>query len=232
MIIYAHGAQWIAFTDAGTRRIERFARLEAPATVVWQPAQTAVGLATFEGDARHAGVLIERRLRTEGTIETDTKIFLHHVESVGLTYQALYSTASLDEWQRMQHWASAQEEHCAWMLATTLAWSMVGPNAPVVLHTENAFQFYGLSGGRIVQANTLAFGTDDASLAYAARTLGERIRDELRQGLADASSGPPTVRWACMAAIADVAAYERVMDAFREGSGLPVVSEDARIDLD
>jgi hypothetical protein len=110
MIVYAQGDQWLAFTDAGARRMERFARLDRPATVVWQPNRSTAGVASFEGDTRHAGVLIERRLRTEGAIEADTKVFIHHLERVGASYQVLYSTASLEEWQRMQHWCGVQAQ--------------------------------------------------------------------------------------------------------------------------
>ena len=227
MIIYANGEQWLSLRATEARRMERFAALQEPATVVWQPANSATGIASFEGDARHAAVLVERRLRLEGTVEAETKIFIHHIEKVGRTYQALYSTASLDEWHRMQGWASAQPNHCAWTSLCALAWSRVNAQTAVVLHVANAFIFMGRTGLRIVQANTLAFGTDEESLAYATRALGDRVRAERTQSSVAPDALPPTVEWLSANETCSADTYAGMTRAFAEASGLQVVSLDA-----
>ncbi len=231
MIIYATGEQWLSLRATEARAIERFAALREPATVVWQPKNSATGIASFEGDPRHAAVLVERRLRIEGTVEAETKIFIHHIEKVGPTYQALYSTASLDEWHRMQGWASAQPNHCAWTSLCALAWTRVDAKTAVVLHVGNAFIFMGRTGPRIVQANTLAFGTDEESLAYAARALGDRVRAERMQGSAAPDALPPTVEWLSASETCSADTYAGMTRAFTEASGLQVVSLDALLAL-
>lgn len=231
MIIYATGERWLALKKTEARQIERFPILTAPATVVWQPSDSAIGIASFEGDARHAAVLVERRLRTEGTIEAETKIFIHHVERVGRTYQALYSSASLDEWHRMQGWASVQPGHCAWTSLCALAWSRVDAHTAVVLHVDNAFVFMGRTGLRIVQANTLAFGTDEDSIAYATRALGDRIRAQLTQTAARPAAALPVIEWISANETCSAETYAGMMRAFADASGLQVVSTDALLAL-
>ena len=231
MIIYAAGEKWLALKKTEARQIERFPALTAPATVVWQPSNSAIGIASFEGDARHAAVLVERRLRTEGTIEAETKIFIHHVERVSRTYQALYSSASLDEWHRMQGWASAQPGHCAWTSLCALAWARVSAQTAVVLHVDNAFVFMGRTGLRIVQANTLAFGTDQDSVAYATRALGDRIRAQWTQTAAGPAAVMPTVEWISANETCSAESYAGMMRAFADASGLQVVSTDALLAL-
>ncbi|MGJ7580329.1 hypothetical protein ACSFA3_09120 [Variovorax sp. RHLX14] len=231
MIIYATGEKWLALKKTEARHIERFPVLNSPATVVWQPSNSAVGIASFEGDARHAAVLVERRLRTEGTIEAETKIFIHHVERVSRTYQALYSSASLDEWHRMQGWASAQPGHCAWTTLCALAWSRVDAQTAVVLHVDNAFVFMGRTGLRIVQANTLAFGIDEDSVAYATRALGDRIRAQWSPTAAGAAAALPTVEWISASETCSAENYAGMMRAFADASGLQVVSTDALLAL-
>ena len=231
MIIYATGEKWLALRETEARRIERYPALHEPATVAWQPLNSTIGIASFEGDARHAAVLLERRLRLEGAVEAETKIFIHHVERVGRTYQALYSTSSLDEWHRMQGWASAQAHHCAWTSLCALAWSRVRAQTAVVLHIDNAFIFMGRTGLRIVQANTLAFGTDEDSVAYATRALGERIRAEWTQNAGAPGNQPPTVEWLSASETCTADTYSEMTRAFAAASGLQVVSMDALLAL-
>lgn len=232
MIIYAAGDDWLVMRETEVRHIERFPVLQSPTTVIWQPSRSTIGIASFEGDTRHAAVLVERRLRIEGTVEAETKVFIHHVEKVGLTYQALYSTASLDEWHRMQGWASAQAHHCAWTSLTALAWSRVDAQRAVVLHVGNAFIFLGRTGSRIVQANTLAFGVDEDSLAFATRALGDRIRVQWTQSAnaADTSS-MPVVEWISANELAATETHAAMTGAFSETSGLQVVSLDSVLAL-
>ena len=231
MIIHATGEKWLVLKKTEARHIERFPILTAPATVVWQPSNSAIGIASFEGDARHAAVLVERRLRTEGTIEAETKIFIHHVERVNRTYQALYSSASLDEWHRMQGWASAQPGHCAWTSLCALAWSRVDAQTAVVLHVDNAFVFMGRTGLRIVEANTLAFGSDEESVAYATRALGDRIRAQWTQTASGTAAVQPTVEWISANETCSAENYAGMMRAFADASGLQVVSTDALLAL-
>lgn len=231
MIIYAAAEKWLVLRPTDARQIERFPQLRAPATVVWQPSNSSIGVASFEGDARHAAVLVERRLRTEGTIEAETKIFIHHVERVGRTYQALYSSASLDEWHRMQGWASAQTHHCAWTSLCALAWSRVDAHTAVVLHVGNAFIFMGRTALRLIQANTLAFGTDEESVAYATRALGDRIRAQWTQSAAAPGGSPPVVEWISANETCSAETYAGMTSAFADASGLQVVTTDVLLAL-
>lgn len=229
MIIYASGERWLSLRATEVRQVERYPVLRTPATVVWQPSNCTIGIASFEGDVRHAAVLVERRLRTEGTIEAETKVFIHHIERVGRTYQALYSSATLDEWHRMQGWVGLQAEHCAWTSLCALAWSRVTARTSIVLHVDNAFIFMGRTGSRIAQANTLAFGIDEDSVAYAARALGDRIRAEWAQGTATPGNAQPIVEWLSANETCSAATYAGMTRAFEEASGLQVVSGDAML---
>ena len=226
MILFASGTQWAEMTGTELRRVERYPVLRTPATVVWHPDDCTIGIASFEGDARHSAVLVERRLRLEGAVEAETKIFIHHVERVGQTYQALYSSASLDEWHRMQAWVAAQSKHCPWTSLCALAWSRVDTRTAVVLQVGNAFIFMGRTGSRIAQANTLAFGDDADSVVYAARTLGDRIRGELTRNPGAPGSASPTVEWLCANEPCATAVHAETTRAFEEASGLHVVSAD------
>ncbi|MGI4779265.1 MAG: hypothetical protein ACRYGA_14325 [Janthinobacterium lividum] len=226
MILYASGDPWLAMHATGVRRVERYPVLTTSATVVWHPSNSTIGIASFEGDVRHAAVLVERRLRTEGTIEAEAKIFIHHVESTGRTYQALYSSASLDEWHRMQGWVGAQVEHCAWTSLCAVAWSRVDARTAIVLHVDNSFIFMGRTGLRIVQANTMAFGADEDSVAHATRALGDRIRTEWAQSTAASGGALPIVEWLSANDPCSAGIHAAMMRAFAQASGLQVVPAD------
>lgn len=218
LVVYADEHQWRTLENGHAADMLHHETVEKPCTVVWLPERSLTGVAAFEGDPRHAGVLIQRRLRAEGVIDLESKVFIHHIERVGKTYQALYSCASLAEWQRMQAWVGAQLQHCAWLSTVSLAWSVVTPTTGVVLHAGNTLQFFGCIKGKIAFANTLAIDDGIDSLRYAADSLGARAKAECET----AGVAPLEVHWiSAFQTLGDTGA-QQLVDAFRASSGLVV----------
>lgn len=227
-VVYADEQRWRALDDGHAVDMPRHETVGRPCTVVWLPERSLTGVAAFEGDPRHAGVLIQRRLRAEGVIDLESKVFLHHIERVGKTYQALYSCASLAEWQRMQAWAGSQLQHCAWLSAVSLAWSVVTPSICVVMHAGNTLQFFGCIQGKIAFANTLAIDDGLDSLRYAADALGARARAECEA----AGVACLEVHWlSAFQTLGDLDALQ-VVNAFGDSSGLVVSVRDEVLSME
>lgn len=226
MNLFVSGHEWLAFTPSEVRSLAAFPRLNGPACLVWAPDRAVSGVAALEGNARHAAVLIERRLRAEGNIEGDVKVFIHHVSTVGQGYQALYSAVPLEEWQRLLAWSSALPHHCLLLPGVALVWDTLKKNGTAAVFRHGThLVFLGFLEGRILHANTIAFsgsGSDEDAM-FAAQALGERARDELANAGLEAQPAPVAVSWYSVQRSGG--AGSALTDAFASASGLRVVPQ-------
>ncbi|MFZ3120797.1 MAG: hypothetical protein WA159_21035 [Variovorax sp.] len=226
MILFVCNEGWWRLGDHGMQPVLPFGQIDEAATVVWQPRDAVMGVAAFEGQSKYAAALIERRLHAAGDIETEAKVLVHRVRSAGKGYDALYSVAPLREWQRMSTWASAQPHGCLLFSAAALAWAHAGTTIGTVLQTGLGFAFMGEFGGRLLQANTVAFSDSVEDLAFASRALGERVAEALAtmDGAALSRASSLGVTWVSLATMEREGLPQRLEEAFGAGSRLSVRS--------
>ncbi|RYX90365.1 MAG: hypothetical protein EOO28_29690 [Comamonadaceae bacterium] len=178
MILFTSGPMWLSFGKDTVSTLPAFPMPAGPATLLWAPVRGVTGVAALEGNPRHASVLIERRLRSEGSIEGDAKVFIHHFRTIGRGYQALYSVVPLEEWQSLLAWVRDLPDHCLVFPCPALLWAGLRDGEGAVLHDGVQMLFLGVAQGQIVHANVIAFSTLPEDIELAARALGEKVRKE------------------------------------------------------
>ncbi|MDO9403485.1 MAG: hypothetical protein Q7T87_05605 [Polaromonas sp.] len=208
MIIFASQDRWRLFSGDTVRDVAAFPALQEPATVVWHSPQSVTGVAALEGNVRHAAVLIERRLRAEGSIEGDTRMFIHHIRTIGEGYQALYTAAPLAQWQRLLAWASRLPNHCLIFSAAALLWERQAAGSAVVLQAGTQLMAVGSLDNQMVQVNTLAFSDSAEDMHSAAAALGARLLEERSKLTPDQEPAALSIRW-CAAGDAATGSAER-----------------------
>lgn len=175
------GSRWLAVEhgDSRYRPLGNYAALRGAGRLVWHPERVGVGVASFEGDPRHAVTLLERRLRSQGEISSDVKILILQLQRAGRGYQVLYVTVALDEWQQMLAWAAAQPHICQISLMAALAFKLVQPGRAVVLQADRHFHFFARHDGQLVHLQAVSVDGSLADLESAASLLGIQARDEM-----------------------------------------------------
>lgn len=231
MKMLVEGDVWLAIDGGVARPLEPFAALREPATLVWEPAAALVGVMALEGDSKHSAIMIERRLRKDGSIDGDTKVFVHHIAHIGGTYQALYSTASLTEWQRLQGWVDGQVHACPWIMLTRAVCAVAAKGQKVVWQTRGGLQFVEISSVGVRHANAVFIGEGADARNIAAAALGQQVR-ALFQGPGGAVDARSDVEWITVAARTTDAEAADLLRAFEGEVGLPVVSRDQRCKTD
>ncbi len=192
MMILALGSEWLAVgaprralpvpaggTEDRLSVLSRYSTLQRSCTVAWHPEQSSIGVATFEGDPRHAVTLLERKLRAQGEISSDVKILTLASQQVGRGYQVLYVTVALDEWQQMLSWAGAQQHICRLTLAVAQAFKRVQAGRAVVLQAGRHFHFFARHDGQLVHLQAVSVDDNVADLEAVAAMLGAQAREEM-----------------------------------------------------
>lgn len=192
MMILALGPEWLAVgaprrvlpgaaggTEDRLSVLSRYSTPQGSCTVAWHPEQSSIGVATFEGDPRHAVTLLERKLRAQGEIASDVKILTLASQQVGRGYQVLYVTVALDEWQQMLSWAGAQQHICRLTLAAAQAFKRVQAGRAVVLQAGRHFHFFARHDGQLVHLQAVSVDDNVADLEAVAAMLGSQAREEM-----------------------------------------------------
>lgn len=224
MTILVLGSEWLAVESAAAAGVDAaprvkgmspYSTLARACDVAWHPEQVGIGVASFEGDPRHAVTLLERRLRSQGEISSDVKILTLASQQVGRGYQVLYVTVALDEWQQMLSWARSQRHICRLTLVPALAFKQVQTERAVVLQAGRHFHFFARHDGQLVHLQAVSVDDSMADLEAVAAMLGAQAKEEM------AARGCPRFTVLCMPAVfkgtqADLMA---IGAAFVNGSG-------------
>lgn len=171
--------QWLAFEGEYVRRLDSRPRLEQTAIVVTDFDSAVSQVISLEGNPSHAPALIEKRLRSEGLVDSECKILIHQSRTVGNGYQALFTAVPLDRWQQLFAWGESHRDHCLLMPLTGLLWRMLRPGRGLVLHSGRQFIFLANLRNRIVHATALAFSESDDDLAMTVASMATRAAREL-----------------------------------------------------
>lgn len=208
--------QWSAFDGVRLSEPAAFPSLARPTLVITDFENAVSGIAAFEGRPDHAAHVIERRLRSDGLLDGESKVLVHDYRRVGSGYQALYTAIPIEPWQRLLIWAEQQPDHCLLMPPVALLRRALKAGEGIVLRAGSALHFVAVLRERLVHAAALAFSEDADDLGIAAIALAERVAAQVALPADELS-----VTW-CAAASAAGFDEQRLRSAFATRSGLAV----------
>lgn len=174
--------QWLLFDGQTVSRSDGRPRLQRPAVVVSDFENSVSNVISLEGSPAHAVALIERRLRSDGLIDSESKILIHRTRSVGAGYQTLFTAVPLELWQQTYAWAEAQPDHCLLIPFTSLLFKSLRPGLGLVLQSGRQISVLAMLKHDMIYRTTLAYSEDPSDLAMTVGALAERFAEDLGNG--------------------------------------------------
>ena len=184
---------WLLFDGATVARSEGRPRLAGAAVVVGDFENAVSNVISLEGSPAHAVALIERRLRSDGMIDGESKILIHRTRSIGAGYQTLFTAVPLDLWQQTYAWAEAQPDHCLLIPFTSLLFKALRPGLGLVLQSGRQVSVLAVLRHDMVYRSALAYSEDPADLAMTVGALAEQFAEDLGNG--EDSLEPLVLQW-------------------------------------
>ena len=218
--------QWLLFDGHAVTRSDSRPRLHRAAVVVSDFENAVSNVISLEGSPAHAVALIERRLRSDGLIDSESKILIHKTRTIGAGYQTLFTAIPLDLWQQTWAWAEAQQDHCLLVPFTSLLWKSLRPGQGLVLQSGRQLSVLALLKHDMVYRTALAYSDDPADLAMTAGALAEQFAEDLGNG--EDNLEPLSLQWCPVLVPRPAEGQPWTDDSLREvfsaRSGLPVSS--------
>ncbi|MBS7456792.1 hypothetical protein [Coralloluteibacterium stylophorae] len=215
---------WLVFDGDRVRREFNRPKLDRAAVVVADFEGAVSAVSAFEGSAAHAVALIQKRLRADGLIDSESKILLHKTRTVGAGYQALFTAVPLERWQQTFAWAEAQPDHCLLIPATSLLWGALRTGSGVVLQSGRQVIAIAALKHDIVYRSALAYSNDPDDLAMTVGALADGFAQDLAQG--DDALEALTMQWCPVLSTRPSGEMpwpdEALRELFSERSGLKV----------
>jgi len=184
---------WLLFDGATVTRSDSRPRLAGAAVVVSDFENAVSNVISLEGSPAHAVALIERRLRSDGMIDGESKILIHRTRSIGAGYQTLFTAVPLDLWQQTYAWAEAQPDHCLLIPFTSLLFASLRPGLGLVLQSGRQVSVLAVLRHDMVYRTALAYSEDPADLAMTVGALAEQFAEDLGNG--EDSLDPLSLQW-------------------------------------
>ncbi|NZA25424.1 hypothetical protein H0E84_03435 [Luteimonas sp. SJ-92] len=229
LLVVQQQHRWLVFDGASVRLLEARPRLDRPAIVIGDFGGAGSNVISLEGSPAHAVALIEKRLRSDGLIDGESKILIHKSRSMGGGYQTLFTAIELEAWQQNYSWAESQADHCLLVPVTSLLWHATGTGQGVVLHSGNQVSALAVFKHSIVYRSALAYSDEPADLLMTVGALAEQFAADLEDGEDDVAQ--LTMRWCTVLAgredgAADTGAALR--EVFSARSGMQVAAVPSR----
>lgn len=218
--------QWLIFDGRTVSRSDSRPRLQRSAVVVSDFENAVSNVISLEGSPAHAVALIEKRLRSDGLIDSESKILIHKTRNVGAGYQTLFTAAPLDLWQQTYAWAEAQPDHCLLIPFTSLLFASLRPGLGLVLQSGRQVSVLAVLKHDMVYRTALAYSEDPSDLAMTVGALAEQFAEDLGNG--EDNLEPLSIRW-CPVLVRQPGeggswADDDLREIFSARSGLPVTS--------
>ncbi|KAF1687282.1 hypothetical protein B1992_04695 [Pseudoxanthomonas broegbernensis] len=184
---------WLTFDRGNVGRSDTRPRLQRAGMVVADFEGAVSSVISLEGSPAHAVALIEKRLRSDGLIDGESKILIHKTRTVGAGYQTLFTAVPLETWQQTYAWAEAQPDHCLLVPATSLLFNALKPGQAVVLQSGRQLSVLAMLKHDVIYRSSLAYSDDPEDLAMTAGALAEQFADDLARG--EDNLEPLDVKW-------------------------------------
>lgn len=175
---------------------KKYAPVSTDTIFIANPPGTVIGTMTLETGEKYAGVIVARRLKSDGLVDDDVKVIIHKVIRAPGSFQVLYTAIVLQEWTKLMSWAETQTHHCMVLpLAQVLLDEVEKTKTTImVVRHVNQILFLSIAGGGISFATVSAFSEKYDDLVRAVNSLGLRIKTVL-DSLPDVPNVQSTVCW-------------------------------------
>lgn len=224
-VIQQHG-RWLVFDGQNLSRSDSRPRLQRAAVVVSDFEGAVSNVISLEGSPAHAVALIEKRLRSDGLIDSESKILIHRTRNMAGGYQTLFTAVPLDLWQQTYAWAEAQPDHCLLVPFTSLLLKSLTPGQGLVLQSGRQISVLAMLKHEMVYRTSLAYSDHPEDLAMTVGALAEQFAEDLGSG--EDNLDPLSMQW-CPVLVArpeEGAAWgdDALREIFSARSGLAVTT--------
>lgn len=185
--------EWLVFDGQHLTRSTARPKLQRAAVVVSDFGNAVSNVVSLEGSPAHAVALIEKRLRSDGLIDSESKILIHKTRTMGGGYQTLFTAIPLDLWQQSYAWAEGQPDHCLLVPSTSLAWAALKPGQGLVMQSGRSISVLAMLRHDMLYRTSLAFSDDPSDLAMTVGALAEQFAEDIAGG--QDTLEPLAMRW-------------------------------------
>lgn len=182
LTVFHLGGRWLALDGTHLVELPEHPELDLPTLVISDFDHALTGVTSLEAKASMAAPLIERRLRSEGMVEGETRLEISHLVRVGQGFQALFSAIPMADWQNMISWAGQRSDHCLVVPLLSVAKRLLKPGQAVVVRHGKQVTFLTIDSHSVRHAETLAYSDDSRGVRDAVNGLADRVRALLIQG--------------------------------------------------
>lgn len=211
------GNSWSVVDTAAAQLspIAPYPRLDRPVWVIEDFAQAPAGVTRLQGKPAHAPALIERKVRSEGLVDGESRVLVHAQRKEADGLQLLYTAVPLSEWQQVMAWADVQKNHCLILPLSALVSARVGEGEGRVLRHGRQLVFFAHTNEGFIHAAVTAYSDDFDDLLIAARSLGDQAHRGCHHGKS------VHITW-CSFAMSNIEEEKRLIVAFRAEDECPV----------
>ncbi|RPD85779.1 hypothetical protein EGK76_08110 [Luteimonas sp. 100069] len=185
--------EWLVFDGQHLTRSAVRPKLQRAAVVISDFGNAVSNVVSLEGSPAHAVALIEKRLRSDGLIDSESKILIHKTRTMGGGYQTLFTAIALDLWQQTYAWAEGQPDHCLLVPSTSLAWAALKPGQGLVMQSGRSITVLAMLRHDMLYRTSLAFSDDPTDLAMTVGALAEQFAEDVAGG--QDTLEPLVMRW-------------------------------------
>jgi len=185
--------RWLVFDGDTVTQMQDRPRLDRAAMVMADFEGAVSNVITLEGSPAHAVALIQKRLRSDGLIDTESKILIHKTLVRGAGYQTLFSAVPLELWQQTYAWAESQADHCLLIPCTSLLWRALKPGQGLVLQSGRQVSVLIQLKHQLIYRSALAYSDDPTDLMMTVGALADQVAIDLDKG--EDGLEPPQMLW-------------------------------------
>jgi len=174
---YLHlGDEWhiVDAAGVGLKPAKAYPNIDQPVWVIDSFSNASVGVARLQGKAVHAPALIERKVRSEGLVDGESRVLIHRQIKEADGLQVLYTAVPLESWQQVMGWAGKQKDHCLVLPLAALASAGVAKGEGRVLRLGRQLIYFAYRENGFVQAMVTAYSETIDDLLIATRSLAEQ----------------------------------------------------------
>ncbi|MDP5238575.1 hypothetical protein Q9Q94_03490 [Uliginosibacterium sp. 31-16] len=182
MIVLRLGERWLQFDGKRLVTVPAFPQCSGAVGVIDDFAGAPAGSRALDGKPEHANAVIERQMRSEGLVDGESHVLIHHRTIVPGGVQTLFTAVSVDVWQQVQAWAQAQPDHCQVVPLLALLSQHVSNGTGIVLNYGRSLVFLAQQGSSLRYASMMAFSENPDDLLMAMASLGDQVRSLLAGG--------------------------------------------------
>ena len=167
-LILSLDGRWISRLGGNWQAEAAAPSLSAPGRILGDFGGVIAGVAAVDVKAEFAGPVIEKRLRSEGMLDTEARILLHRVVAAGGGSRVFYSAIPLPAWQSAFTWLKGEA-----------ALALMYTPETAMLHTARGHDIVVFAAGR--QLRLLVSNAD--ALIYLAVTAYSEDEDDMQTAL-------------------------------------------------